>query len=46
MIVIPSRALVIVRQGYDDGKTRLDIAKLVAAVVAADDNDRRYSKGG
>ncbi|WP_247594795.1 serine hydrolase [Sphingopyxis sp. PAMC25046] len=46
LIVIPSRALVIVRQGYDDGKTRLDIAKLVAAVVADDDNDRRYSKGG
>ena len=46
LIVIPSRALVIVRQGYDDAKTRLDIAKLVAAVVAADDNDRRYSKGG
>lgn len=46
LIVIPSRALVIVRQGYDDDKTRLDIAKLVAAVVAADGNDRRYSKGG
>src|SRR3546814_3293599 len=30
MVVIPSRALVIVRQGYDDGKNRLDIAKLVA----------------
>ena len=36
LVVIPSRQLVIVRQGYDDGKTRLDIAKLVAAVVAAD----------
>ena len=46
MVVIPSRDLVIVRQGYDDGKNRLDIAKLVAAVVAADDDDRRYSKGG
>ncbi|HWV60517.1 MAG TPA: serine hydrolase [Sphingopyxis sp.] len=46
LVIIPSRALVIVRQGYDDGKVRLDIAKLVAAVVAADDNDRRYSKGG
>jgi len=28
---------VIVRQGYDDAKNRLDIAKLVEAVVAADD---------
>lgn len=46
VIVIPSRALVIVRQGYDDGQTRLDIAKLAAAVVAADDDDPRYSKGG
>lgn len=46
VIVIPSHALVIVRQGYDDDKARLDIAKLVAAVVAADGNDRRYSKGG
>jgi len=36
VIVIPSRELVIVRQGYDDDKTRLDIAKLVKAVVAAD----------
>ncbi|PQM26344.1 serine hydrolase [Sphingopyxis lindanitolerans] len=36
LVVIPSRQLVIVRQGYDDGKQRLDIAKLVAAVVAAD----------
>src|SRR3546814_88718 len=44
LVIIPSRSLVIVRQGYDDGQTRLDIAKLVAAVVAADDNDRRYSK--
>ncbi|SBV31711.1 Beta-lactamase [uncultured Sphingopyxis sp.] len=46
VVVIPSRALVIVRQGYDDAKTLLDIAKLVAAVVAADDDDPRYSKGG
>lgn len=46
LIIIPSRALVIVRQGYDDADARLDIAKLVAAVVAADDSDRRYSKGG
>lgn len=37
LIVIPSRELVIVRQGYDDDKQRLDIAKLVAAIVAADD---------
>jgi CubicO group peptidase (beta-lactamase class C family) len=37
VIVIPSRDLVIVRQGYDDDKRRLDIAKLVEAVVAADD---------
>lgn len=36
VVVIPSRALVIVRQGYDDAKTRLDIAKLVKAIVAAD----------
>jgi CubicO group peptidase (beta-lactamase class C family) len=36
LIVIPSRKLVIVRQGYDDDKQRLDIAKLVAAIVAAD----------
>lgn len=46
VVVIPSRALVIVRQGYDDAQTRLDIAKLVAAVVAADTGDPRYSKGG
>ena len=46
LVVIPSRQLVIVRQGYDDGKTRLDIAKLVAAVVAADPDEPRYSKGG
>lgn len=46
VVIIPSRALVIVRQGYDDSANRLDIAKLVAAVVAADDGDRRYSKGG
>lgn len=36
LIVIPSHRLIIVRQGYDDDKQRLDIAKLVAAVVAAD----------
>ncbi len=36
MVVIPSRRLVIVRQGYDDGAERLDIAALVRAVVAAD----------
>ena len=36
VIIIPSRALVIVRQGYDDDKNRLDIAQLVKAVVAAD----------
>ena len=36
LVIIPSRQLVIVRQGYDDGKQRLDIAKLVAAIVAAD----------
>lgn len=36
LVVIPSRQLVIVRQGYDDDKQRLDIAKLVAEVVAAD----------
>ena len=36
LVVIPSRGLVIVRQGYDDDKTRLDIAALVKAVVAAD----------
>ena len=46
VVVIPSRALVIVRQGYDDATTRLDIAKLAAAVVAADADDPRYSKGG
>lgn len=40
LIVIPSRQLVIVRQGYDDDKQRLDIAKLVAAVVAADGRRR------
>lgn len=37
LVVIPSRRLIVVRQGYDDGRQRLDIAKLVAAVVAADD---------
>jgi len=36
LVVIPSRALVIVRQGYDDDKTRLDTAALVKAIVAAD----------
>lgn len=36
MVVIPSRGLVIVRQGYDDGKVRLDIAALVRAIVEAD----------
>lgn len=36
IVVIPSRQLVIVRQGYDDDKARLDIAQLAAAVVAAD----------
>lgn len=36
VVVIPSLQLVIVRQGYDDDKNRLDIARLVAAVVAAD----------
>ncbi len=40
LVVIPSRQLVIVRQGYDDGKQRLDIAKLVAAIVAADGKGR------
>lgn len=35
VVVIPSRALVIVRQGYDDEKNRLDIAALVKAIVAA-----------
>ena len=37
VIVIPSRRLVIVRQGYDDAAQRLDIAKLTAAIVAGDD---------
>jgi CubicO group peptidase (beta-lactamase class C family) len=36
VVVIPSRALVIVRQGYDDDKNRLDTAALVKAIVAAD----------
>jgi len=36
VVVIPSRQLVIVRQGYDDDKNRLDIARLVRAVVATD----------
>lgn len=39
LIVIPSRQLVIVRQGYDDGQNRLDIAALVKAIVAADSAD-------
>lgn len=46
LIIIPSRGLVIVRQGYDDDKNRLDIAKLVEAVVAADAPPSGYSKGG
>ena len=46
LIIIPSRELVIVRQGYDDDKNRLDIAKLVDAVVAADMPPVGYSKGG
>lgn len=37
VVIIPSRQLVIVRQGYDDAAQRLDIAKLTAAVVAGDD---------
>lgn len=36
LVIIPSRQLVIVRQGYDDDKNRLDIAVFVKAVVAAD----------
>jgi CubicO group peptidase (beta-lactamase class C family) len=36
LVIIPSRGLVIVRQGYDDAKNRLDIAALVRAVVEAD----------
>lgn len=36
LVVIPSRELVIVRQGYDDDKNRLDIAALVKAIAAAD----------
>lgn len=36
LIVVPSRRLVIVRQGYDDAAERLDIAALVRAVVEAD----------
>lgn len=39
LVVIPSRNLVIVRQGYDDDKNRLDIVMLVKAVVAADDRN-------
>lgn len=39
LIVIPSRKLVIVRQGYDDDKNRLDTAALVKAIVAADSAD-------
>lgn len=37
LVIIPSRRLVIVRQGYDDARERLDIAALVRAVVAAAD---------
>ncbi|MDO9368192.1 MAG: serine hydrolase [Sphingopyxis sp.] len=37
LVIIPSRQLVIVRQGYDDDKNRLDIAAFVKAIVAADD---------
>ncbi len=40
LIIIPSHQLVIVRQGYDDDKQRLDVAKLVAAIVAADGKAR------
>ncbi len=36
VVVIPSRKLVIVRQGYDDDKNRLDTAALVKAITAAD----------
>lgn len=36
VVVIPSLELVIVRQGYDDDKNRLDTAALVKAIVAAD----------
>ncbi|WP_081944878.1 serine hydrolase domain-containing protein [Sphingopyxis sp. MWB1] len=36
MVVIPSRRLIVVRQGYDDSKERLDIAALVRAAVEAD----------
>lgn len=39
LVVIPSRELVIVRQGYDDDKNRLDIAALVKAIVSGDDPD-------
>jgi CubicO group peptidase (beta-lactamase class C family) len=46
LVVIPSRQLVIVRQGYDDDKNRLDIAAFVKAVVAADGAPGYYSKGG
>lgn len=37
LVIVPSRRLVIVRQGYDDDKNRLDIAALVKAIIAADD---------
>lgn len=40
LVVIPSRQLVIVRQGYDDAAVRLDIAALVRAIVAADGPDQ------
>ncbi|WP_293843630.1 serine hydrolase [Sphingopyxis sp.] len=46
LVVIPSRQLVIVRQGYDDDTNRLDIVALVRAIVAADGPRRPYSKGG
>ncbi|MDZ3833030.1 MAG: serine hydrolase [Sphingopyxis sp.] len=36
LVVVPSRDLVIVRQGYDDRVERLDIAELVRAIVSAD----------
>lgn len=37
LVIVPSRRLVIVRQGYDDDKNRLDVAALVKAIIAADD---------
>ncbi|XVJ64344.1 MAG: serine hydrolase [Sphingopyxis sp.] len=41
LIVIPSRKLIVVRQGYDDAAERLDIAALIRAVVAADAGSAR-----